>query len=76
MNIDLNNVTTQEETNEEAPMDKVNDRVDAEMKLIESRAKGQVADGLQDEKLASEAEQLRVQAEKELEDLAADDAKP
>ncbi len=74
MQIDRNKITSQEETNEEAPMDMVNDRVEAEMKLIESKAKEQVADGLQDEKLADEAERLRREAEKELDKLAAADS--
>ncbi len=73
MEIDRSKVTSQEDTNEEAPMDKANHRVDAEMKLIESQAKEQVADGLQDEKLAGDAERLRQQAEKELDNLNAED---
>jgi hypothetical protein len=51
MEIDKNRIQTQEETNEEAPMDKANDRVEAEMKRLESKAKEQVAQGLDDEEL-------------------------
>jgi hypothetical protein len=46
-------------------MDRANDRVDAEMKLIESEAKEQVAQGLQDENIAKEAKQLRREAEED-----------
>lgn len=73
MGIDRSKVISQEETNEEAPMDKANDRVEAEIKLIESKAKEQVADGLQDEELAGDAERLRQEAEKELDKLDAAD---
>jgi hypothetical protein len=51
MEIDKNRIQTQEETNEEAPMDKANDRVEAEMKRLESRAKEQVAKGLDEEEI-------------------------
>jgi hypothetical protein len=51
MEIDKSRIQTQEETNEEAPMDKANDRVEAEMKRLESQAKERVAQGLDDEEL-------------------------
>ena len=70
MEIDKSRIQTQEETHEKAPMDKANDRVEAEMKLIESEAKEQVAQGLQDPKLAREAEELRQEAENDLKELA------
>jgi hypothetical protein len=68
--IDKGKIKTQEQTDEPAAMDKANDRVEAEMKLIESKAKEQVAQGLQDEKIARDAERLRQEAEKELDKLA------
>ena len=69
MEIDKNRIQTQEETNEKAPMDKANERVEVEMKLIESEAKQQVAQGLQDPKLARAAEELRREAENDLQEL-------
>ena len=71
MEFDKSKIKSLEETDEAAPMDAANDRVEAEMKLLESEAKEQVAQGLQDEKLETEARQLRKQAERELEELDA-----
>jgi hypothetical protein len=67
MEIERDRITTQEETGEPAAIDQVEDRVEAEMKIIEGDAKKAVADGLQDEKLAQEAEQLQKEGERELE---------
>ncbi|HEX3282015.1 MAG TPA: hypothetical protein VHR36_12350 [Pyrinomonadaceae bacterium] len=68
MEIDKDRITTQEETGEPAPIDQVEDRVEAEMKILEGDAKKQVADGLQDEKLAREAERLQKEGKRELEE--------
>jgi uncharacterized protein YjbJ (UPF0337 family) len=68
MEIDKKKVQTQEETGELAPMDQVEERVDAEMKKLEGQAKQQVADGLQNEELAREGERLRKEGEQELEE--------
>lgn len=46
MSIDKNKITTQDELNEPAPMDKAEQRVEAEMKKLEGRAKKDVAEGL------------------------------
>lgn len=54
---------------EKTPMDRANDRVRAEMKLINSEAKEQVAQGLDDPKLSAEAERLKQEAQKELSEL-------
>jgi hypothetical protein len=54
---------------EKTPMDRANDRVRAEMKLINSEAKEQVAQGLDDPKLSAEAERLKQEAQKELNEL-------
>ncbi len=67
MEIDKDKIQTQEETGELAPMDQVEDRVDAEMKKLEGKAKQQVADGLSDEGLAREGERLEKEGEQELE---------
>lgn len=71
MEIDKNKVRTLGE-DEESAMDQANDRVEAEMKLIESEAKEQVAQGLQDDSLARDAEKLRQEAQNELDQLARD----
>jgi hypothetical protein len=69
MSIDQSRMRTQEQTGEPAPTDQVEDRVEAEMKLIESQAKEKVADGLQDEALAREARELKKEAESDLNSL-------
>lgn len=67
MSIDPDKVTTQEETGEPAAVDEVESRVQAEMKVIEGRAKESVAQGLQDEELEREGRQLKEEGERELE---------
>ena len=69
MSIDQSKIRTQDQTGEPAPTDQVEDRVEAEMKLIESQAKEKVADGLQDEALAREARELKKEAESDLNSL-------
>ena len=66
MEIDPDKVVTQEETGEEAPIDQVEERVEAEMKRIEGRAKEGVAQGIQDEELEREGQRLQEEAEREL----------
>jgi hypothetical protein len=66
MEIDKDKIITQDEMNEPAPIDQVEDRVEAEMKVIEAKAKEQVAHGLQDEKLEREAQQLKQEGEQSL----------
>ena len=46
MSIDKNKITTQDELDEPAPMDKADARVEAEMKKLEGQAKKDVAEGL------------------------------
>ncbi|MGI8734881.1 MAG: hypothetical protein ACR2LM_16465 [Pyrinomonadaceae bacterium] len=72
MEIDKNKIVTQDELDEPAPIDQVEDRVEAEMKVIEGQAKEQVADGLQDEKLKREAQRLQREGARELKQAAAD----
>jgi hypothetical protein len=78
MEIDQNKVITQDEMNEPAPIDKVQARVEAEMKVIEGEAKAQVAHGLQDENLEREAQQLKQEGERSLKAAkeAEDEKKP
>ncbi len=66
MDLDKEKIVTQDELNEPAPIDQVEDRVEAEMKKLEGEAKKQVADGLSDEKLAREGERLIQEGEREL----------
>ena len=67
MDLNREKIRTQDETGELAPIDQVEERVEAEMKKLEGEAKKQVADGLQDHKLAREGERLRKEGERELE---------
>ena len=67
MEIDKNKIVTQDELDEPAPIDQIEDRVEAEMKVLEAQAKEQVADGLQDQKLKGEAQRLKAEGERELE---------
>lgn len=66
MDLDKNKIVTQDETGELAPIDQVEDRVEAEMKRLKGEAKKHVADGLQDEELAREGERLKEEGEREL----------
>ena len=66
MDLDKNKIVTQDETGEPAPIDQVEDRVEAEMKRLKGEAKKHVADGLQDDELAREGERLKEEGEREL----------
>ena len=45
MSIDKNKIKTQDEMNEPAPMDKADQKVEAEMKKLENETKKEVAEG-------------------------------
>jgi hypothetical protein len=66
MEIDKAKIRTQEEEGELAPIDQVEERVEAEMKRAEGSAKERVAQGLQDEQLEREGRELRKEGEREL----------
>lgn len=68
MEIDKDKIVTQDEIAEPAPMDQVEERVEAEMKEIEGRAKERVAQGLQNEELEQEARALQDEGRRELEE--------
>ena len=68
MEIDKDKVVTQEEAGEPAPIDQIEERVEAEMKQIEGKAKERVAQGLQDKELEREAQQLQDEGERELDE--------
>ena len=57
MEIDKDKVRTQDEEAEPAPMDQVEERVEAEMKEIEARAKERVNQGLHAEELERAAQE-------------------
>ena len=54
MHIDKNKVKTQDELNEPAPIDEVEERVEAEMKRIEGAARKEVAKGLNSDERAED----------------------
>ncbi|HVQ39286.1 MAG TPA: hypothetical protein VMS31_17230 [Pyrinomonadaceae bacterium] len=66
MDLDKSKIVTQEETGELAPMDQVEERVEAEMKKLVGEARKLVADGLQDDELARQGEELKEEAERKL----------
>ncbi len=68
MEIDKDKVVTQEESGEQAPIDEIEGRVEAEMKVIEGNAKERVAQGLGDQKLEREAHQLQREGQRELDE--------
>jgi len=68
MEIDKDKVVTQEELGELAPIDQVEGRVEAEMKIIEGRAKERVAQGMQDAEVEQEARDLKQEGKRELND--------
>lgn len=70
MEIDKDKVITQDEEAEPALIDQVEDRVEAEMKVIEGRAKERVAQGLQDEELEREARKLKDEGTRELDEAS------
>jgi uncharacterized protein YjbJ (UPF0337 family) len=66
--IDKDKIVTQDEVDEPAPIDQVEERVEAEMKQIEGSAKERVAHGLQDEELEREARELKDEGEREMDE--------
>ena len=56
MSIDKNKITTQDELNEPAPMDKADQKVEAEMKKMEDEAKKEVAEGLKQQGEVTDSE--------------------
>ena len=68
MHIDKDKIVTQDELDEPAPADKVEERVQAEMKKIEGEAKKKVGDAMQDSRITREGERLVKEGARELED--------
>lgn len=67
MDINKDNIVTQEESGEVAPIDEIEGRVEAQMKRIEGRAKESVAQGLQDKDLEREGRELKEEGKRDLE---------
>jgi hypothetical protein len=57
MSIDKNKIKTQDEMDEPAPMDKAEQRVEEEMRELESQAKKDVAEGLRNQDAVEEDEE-------------------
>jgi hypothetical protein len=66
MDLDKSKIVTQDETGEKAPIDLVEERVEAEMKKLKGEARRLVADGLQDDELARQGDQLKEEGERDL----------
>jgi hypothetical protein len=66
MSIDKEKVKTQDEQPEPAPIDQIEERVEAEMERIEGHAKERVAQGLQNPQLEDEARRKEAEAERKL----------
>ena len=73
MEIDKDKIVTQDDLNEPAPIDQVEERVQAEMKRIEGRAKESVGQGLQDTDLEREGRELKNEGKREIEERKAGD---
>ena len=70
MEIDKDKVVTQEESGEPAAIDQVEERVEAEMKRAEGRAKERVGQGMDDKELEREGRDLKDAGEAALKDSA------
>lgn len=69
MEIERDKIVTQDEEPEPALIDQVEERVEAEMKKIEGRAKERVGQGLQDEALEREGRELKKEGEQGLDEV-------
>lgn len=75
MEIDKTKVRTQEDEGEPAPIDQVEERVEAEMERAEGSAKERVAQGLQDEELERKGRAMRKEAERKIEEQHIEESK-
>ena len=66
MGIRKDNIRTQDQLKEPAPIDEVEERVEATMKKLEGSAKRSVGEGLQNEEIAREGDKLEKEGEREL----------
>ena len=75
MEINKAKIHTQDDEGEPAPIDQVEERVEAEMKRIEGAAKERVAQGLQDEDREREGREMRKEAERKLKEQHGEETK-
>ena len=73
MAIEKNKFKTLEETGEKAPIDQVEERVEAKMKRVEGKAKEDVASGLNNKRLQKQGQKMKDDAEGKLRKLGIDD---
>jgi hypothetical protein len=66
MIIDKKKIRTQDELDEPAPIEQANARAKAKMKELQGKAKKDVAEGLQNKRLAKEGEKLRQEGKRNL----------
>jgi uncharacterized protein YjbJ (UPF0337 family) len=66
MGIDKRKIRTQDELKEPAPIDQVEDRVEATMKKLEGSAKKDVGEGLQNEEIARQGDKLKKEGKHDL----------
>ena len=76
METDKQKIKTLDETDEPPPMDQVEERVEAEMKLIQGKAKEEIASSLNNEELIREGRKMKKDAEGKLKQLREEDSKP
>jgi hypothetical protein len=72
MSIDKEKIKTQDEQPEPAPIDQIEERVEAEMERIEGQAKERVAQGLQNPQLEDEARKQEAEAEQKFKEKSSD----
>jgi uncharacterized protein YjbJ (UPF0337 family) len=73
--IEKNKFKTLEETGEPAPIDQVEERVEAKMKSVEGKAKEQVGSGLNDKDLERRGRKMKDDAEGKLKELSKEKSK-
>jgi len=73
---DKQKIKTLDETDEPPPMDQVEERVEAEMKLIQGKAKEEIATSLNNKELIREGRKMKKDAEGKLKQLREEDSKP
>jgi uncharacterized protein YjbJ (UPF0337 family) len=66
MGIDKDNVVSQDDSGEPAAIDQVEERVEAQMKRAEGRAKERVGQGLQDSELEREGREQKEEGEEDI----------
>ncbi len=76
METDKQKIKTLDETDEPPPMDQVEERVEAEMKLIQGKAKEEIATSLNNKELIREGRKMKEDAEGKLKQLREEDSKP